>query len=288
MQQANALFTPLAASQRMQNIHGQIKCHSIYSRAINLCIDESKLLTLQRTGQGISPFGIALAERDFLFLTDYLYAGQSGEIYQQQITFGSLCITPAERYLDLSAKHDSEIDNQRLFNAICRCHGITGLYGDLAKLLQSVLNAELVEIKRRIFYWLQGEALSWKDLIGKGPGLTPSMDDTLTGILLIMYSDSRLEARLQQSCFFTQDEYLQLDKLTTIVSVNYLQCAAQGIFSTPLLHLSRAAIRGSSASDLKIKILIERILSLGHHSGADTLLGIALACLALNEYNHDW
>lgn len=288
MQQANILFTPLAASQRMQNIHGQIKCHSIYSKAINLCIDENKLLTLQRTGQGISPFGIVLAEQDFLFLADYLYAGQSGEIEQQQITFGSLCITPAERYLNLHAKPDGEIDNQRLFNAICRCNGITGLYGDLARQLQSVLNGELVDIKRRIFYWLQGETLSWKDLIGKGPGLTPSMDDTLTGILLMMYSDSRLSTRLQQSGFFGHEEYSELEKLTTIVSVNYLQCAAQGVFSTPLLHLSKAAGRGSLASDIKLKLLIERILSLGHHSGADTLLGVALACLALNEYNRNW
>lgn len=286
MQKANILFTPLAASQSMQHIHGQIKCHSIYSKAINLCFDENKLLTLQKTRQGISPFGIVLAEQDFLFLADYLYAGQSGEIYQQQIIFGSLCIMPAERYLDLCAKPDGEIDNQRLFNAICRCHGITGLYGDLARQLQSVLNRELVDIKRRIFYWLKGETLSWKDLIGKGPGLTPSMDDTLTGILLIIYSDSRLSKRLKQSGFFCQDEYSELEELTTIVSVNYLRGAAQGIFSTPLLHLSRALGRRSLASDIKIKLIIENILILGHHSGADILLGIALACLALNEYNH--
>ncbi|WP_159567667.1 DUF2877 domain-containing protein [Budvicia diplopodorum] len=287
MQQANILFTPLAASQRMQQVNGQIKCHSIYSKAINLCAGKSKLLTIQKTGQGISPFGIVLTAQDFSFLADSLYAGQSGEIDQQKIIFGSLCISPPERYLNLRAEPIAKIDSQRLLNSICRSHGITGLYGGLSTLLQSPLNSELVDIKRRISSWLQGKPVTWKDLIGKGPGLTPSMDDTLTGILLMIHSDSRFGLRLQQSDFFSRAEYSQLEKLTTMVSVNYLQCAAQGIFSTSLLHLSRAARDDASAREAKTKMLIERILCLGHHSGADTLLGIGLACLALNEYRHN-
>lgn len=284
MQQANILFTPLAASLNTQGIKGRITCHSIYSKAINLCVGENKLLTIQRTGQGISPFGIVLTEDEFLYLADELSPGQVGEINHQGIIFGALNIELPKRYLDLQVQTNGEVRRECFFRSVAQSGGETGLYGDLAQALQTPLNSELIEIQRRIIYWLEGETVSWEDLIGKGPGLTPSMDDTLIGILLMIYSDCRLAQRLQQSDFFTAEEFRHLDKLTTIVSVNYLQCAAQGIFSTPLLHLSRAICGYSVSDEIKTKRRVEQILNLGHHSGADTLLGVGLVCLALNEY----
>jgi hypothetical protein len=62
-----------------------------------------------------------------------------------------------------------------------------------------------------------------------------------------------------------------LRTLTSTVSCAYLHHAVRGQFSTPLLHLLRAR-------------RAEQVLSLGHTSGTDTLLGVWLALTLFREH----
>ncbi len=71
----------------------------------------------------------------------------------------------------------------------CRCMECnareTGLFGPLALAASDPLPAELRQFRRTCFQAaLNGVKTDWRHWLGKGPGLTPSHDDTLSGMLL--------------------------------------------------------------------------------------------------------
>ncbi|HDI5866843.1 TPA: DUF2877 domain-containing protein, partial [Escherichia coli] len=115
---------------------------------------------------------------------------------------------------------------------------------------------------------LNGVKTDWRHWLGKGPGLTPSHDDTLSGMLLAAWYYGALDARSGRP-FFACSDNLQL--VTTAVSVSYLRYAAQGYFASPLLHFIHAL-----SCPKRTAVAIDSLLALGHTSGADTLLGFWL------------
>ncbi len=115
---------------------------------------------------------------------------------------------------------------------------------------------------------LNGVKTDWRHWLGKGPGLTPSHDDTLSGMLLAAWYYGALDARSGRP-FFACSDNLQL--VTTAVSVSYLRYAAQGYFASPLLHFVHAL-----SCPKRTAVAIDSLLALGHTSGADTLLGFWL------------
>ena len=88
--------------------------------------------------------------------------------------------------------------------------------------------------------WLRGDTVDWHQALGKGPGLTPSNDDTLLGLLLSAHLDSRIPVT-GLAPFFAQTP--PLDALTTLVSAHYLRYAEQGVFATPLHALAQGCGR---------------------------------------------
>jgi len=69
-----------------------------------------------------------------------------------------------------------------------------------------------------------------------------------------------------------------LNVLTTLVSASYLAFAAQGIFATPL-HQFALALSGEG----ELTDAIDDLLTIGHSSGADTLLGIWYGTCVINK-----
>ncbi|HGC0596287.1 TPA: DUF2877 domain-containing protein, partial [Escherichia coli] len=115
--------------------------------------------------------------------------------------------------------------------------------------------------------WRRGDLPDWGWLIGNGPGLTPSGDDMLAGMLAMLYGagfSDRLHAFIPPAD--------QLTSLTTSVSCSYLNSARRGEFSLPVVKVMRGL---RSTGDPKRAI--QRLLAVGHTSGADTLLGMAFA-----------
>lgn len=130
------------------------------------------------------------------------------------------------------------------------------------------LTAELRQFRHCFQAALNGVKTDWRHWLGKGPGLTPSHDDTLSGMLLAAWYYGALDARSGRP-FFACSDNLQL--VTTAVSVSYLRYAAQGYFASPLLHFVHAL-----SCPKRTAVAIDSLLALGHTSGADTLLGFWL------------
>lgn len=73
--------------------------------------------------------------------------------------------------------------------------GETGLFGPLALAASDPLPAELRQFRHCFQAALNGVKTDWRHWLGKGPGLTPSHDDTLSGMLLAAWYYGALDAR---------------------------------------------------------------------------------------------
>jgi hypothetical protein len=60
----------------------------------------------------------------------------------------------------------------------------TGLFGPLSQAIHLPHHPELRQLRHCFASALTGNAVDWRLWLGKGPGLTPSMDDMLIGMML--------------------------------------------------------------------------------------------------------
>lgn len=111
-------------------------------------------------------------------------------------------------------------------------------------------------------------------LVGFGPGLTPSCDDFLKGVLLSLFYDAGYGPNHPQAAgFFERIKALAKDK-TSLVSRHMLIQAAEGHGGTLELELLKALADDDLVA---LEPLIRGLLSIGASSGADLLLGIYCA-----------
>ncbi|MFS9381763.1 DUF2877 domain-containing protein [Citrobacter sp. ANG330] len=232
---------------------GEWTLHSRFSQAINFSHANGELLTLYRYGKGLGPTGVLLSRTQFscltavsqLYKTGSLLSGQGLTLRPQRslrLQLNPIAIAP----LDLSS-----------------CSQQTGL-GSLLNQPLTTLDC-YQDIIAGLERWKSGVAPDWRWLIGRGPGLTPSGDDMLTGMLAVF-----IAVGMPVQLFLPPAD--QLARLTTSVSCSYLNSARVGEFSTPVLGVMRSLQSGRDAGRA-----LRRLLTVGHTSGADTVLGIALA-----------
>lgn len=267
-------ITALVVSHHATKDYGPLRCAGHFNNAINLLSPNGRLLTLHREGYGLSPMGWEIADSDFDELSDSLLAAHDCQLSPAGIQINDIGIHRHHKHLNLYLTLRDEIPLAPLVSILADKSASTGLFGRLQQIVEQPLCAETRELQQKFSAWLQGQAVDWSAVIGKGPGLTPSNDDTLVGMLLTAHLDSRVDVtRLPP--FFAASQ--PLNKLTTLVSVHYLQFAEQGIFSTALQLLARALIQPR-----ELAAAIRTLLKIGHFSGADTLLGIWLGGMTIN------
>lgn len=109
----------------------------------------------------------------------------------------------------------------------------------------------------------------WRELLGRGSGLTPEGDDELAGMLLVAYATGApipdLEPDLHR---------------TTALSASLLRAAAQG-YAVPAVVAYVDAVVSHDATALRLRPQVEAI---GHTSGAALLRGIHAAP---PDHSHD-
>jgi Protein of unknown function (DUF2877) len=112
------------------------------------------------------------------------------------------------------------------------------------------------------------------ELIGLGPGLTPSSDDMLAGLVLLglLYSDNTGRAQ-RRSRLIAEVAAAEARGKTTLLSEEYLRQAASGRGNEPVMRLCAALMTGGRDS---VERETRRVLAIGETSGTDTVLGIAL------------
>lgn len=234
---------------------GEWRRHSRFSQAINFWRPEGELLTLLRHGKGMGPTAVLLSTVQFPHVAQIEWLSKQGNILRGrniticprrilQLPMNSIAIAP----VDLS---------------FCTQH--SGLCGALNQPLHTM--SHYSEIIKQLECWYCGMTPDWSWLIGCGPGLTPSGDDMLTGMLAVLYA-----AGFSEQLQYFLPPGAQLAKLTTSVSCSYLNSARVGEFSTSVQKVIRGLQPGRESY-----FAIAHLLAVGHTSGADILLGIAIA-----------
>ena len=116
-----------------------------------------------------------------------------------------------------------------------------------------------------------------REIIGLGPGLTPSGDDLIAGMLIALY------ALKQESLAYQiwNASKFHVEQTGNPISLAHLKKASQGLGSEPV-HFAIAAIMSGKASN--IALAINQIKTIGHTSGWDALTGVILAFRVWEKY----
>lgn len=218
--------------------------------------------------------GWTVDETDFDLIAEHLDGARPLSLDEHGLLIGALRVKNSGPRCSLAIAQQGLVMTQPLRQSLLCSPVQTGLFGrlDIWATLPAV--GELLDMQNRFGEWLQGACVDWSPFIGKGPGLTPSNDDTLAGMLLVAYSDSRINPH-QLPPFFAHSK--PLAGLTTLVSHHYLDYAADGIFSSPLLAISHGLL-----APQRLLPAVQDLLNVGHYSGADTLLGVWLAAQTIH------
>ena len=115
-----------------------------------------------------------------------------------------------------------------------------------------------------------------KALVGLGEGLTPSGDDFLVGLLAVLHVTGFLSCSVASP---VHEQFCQCVRLgTSQLSGEFLRCAFEGHFAELLVMLVRAL--WAPATDAW-PAHAATLAAVGHSSGVDAMVGIALGCRLL-------
>lgn len=263
------IMQALSVSSHLPKETGMLNCVGRFNHALNFITPSGELLTLHRYGRGLSPMGWMVSDTDFQAIFD---DGCESIEYQND-----RLVSPNWQLVAPKARLSLKLMPQKLTNGtftalwdiLRQSKAKSGLHGSLSDVTTGPLCRELKELKANYQRYLQGEHIDWQSIIGRGPGLTPSFDDILIGMLLVTFLNPKIDSDNLPNFF---QDTPPLESLTTLISVNYLRFASQGIFSTPLQTLATAL-----AQPMKLSQAVRLLLQVGHFSGADTLIGVWLA-----------
>lgn len=265
-------LTPLASGFSLPLPDGRWRCHSLFTRAINLLHDDGTLLTLLRGGTSLPPMGWLLRSQQYDYLRSTLSPDAVLFMVKGVLHWRALRLRPPRRHLTPSL---TASPLQPLAAFLKEYPDQTGLCGSL-----SAAVTEWDAPQQNLSTLLENGFAGAETLIGLGPGLTPSMDDMLVGALAGLHCASPLRETPRKIEQFPPARTLQ--QLTTTVSACYLQHASQGRFSTTLIHLLRHLAVGAQGT--RTHHAIRQLLAHGHTSGADTLLGVHVAQRWLEQH----
>ena len=115
------------------------------------------------------------------------------------------------------------------------------------------------------------------DLIGLGPGLTPSSDDTLAGLVLLCVLYAKNFGRAQPAILLVAQAVAEMPRgRTTTLSEEFLLQAASGRGNERVMGLCAAVLTGARES---VERETRRVLAIGETSGTDAVLGIVLGTM---------
>lgn len=252
-----------------ENAAGRV--HSVFASSFNV-ITEGFLVHVGNTAQPLSCLGFQLGSarmREVLACIRVgdlaLFRGGMLRIYgrdnteflpYQELPRVSLCLRAGRKTGGVPAP-------ERLFRLL------SGMA--LEEKIGLAWNRELRQALRGLGRAPEAQLAAIRFLLGRGPGLTPSGDDILTGFTTGLWMLGRERT-------FPQMLKDSLNGQTTDVSLAYLQAAAEGYANGDYLALCRAL---TEADDGVCRRVLKEISSHGHTSGKDSLLGLRTAMAAV-------
>ena len=275
--------------------------HSVYARACNIETDAGALVTLLTQRSANLPHGVRCglpARADF----------QDLFVPSQKVTIGAgvLLIEEAGIAVDLSGASEwrcvmpavgvnvfSEATHHTLtgLRQILRMHAPAGGLVPLLLRDEAPASAFDLAMHRRLACALPvlrdatlgsdtaAATQAFAQLVGLGPGLTPSGDDFIVGYLAALHSRRAREAGIGLLLASLAIPVARLAAGTNLISRQFILDALEGEFSEWLAELMTAI---SGHDDARVRVCAAQMLALGHSSGADSIVGVLFGlCPAL-------
>lgn len=112
-----------------------------------------------------------------------------------------------------------------------------------------------------------------RDIIGFGPGLTPSTDDFVSGLMVSsIYLSEYSNLNIEESILFNKEMVKDIQNRTTIVSENMLKFASVGEVYETVRNLMITIL--SKSDEKNLVEIMDQIVEFGHTSGTDILCGV--------------
>lgn len=292
------LFTAKFYSEVIPDIVHQSEgiIHSVFNSSFNIQFGD-RLIHIGPIENGLAPFGIGLNNQDAIELTRIVKEHEQvkWDINSKCLYFKNGCnleLKSAEQqhvYLAHKEIDISQIVKNRAYmiDMMIDLEWIGGLFDNVTE-QQTILHylknpvginrKELSEFNQKVTH-LQSLVKNNTEpveevfdyWVGRGPGLTPSGDDMMTGIcaaLNIVNAETKVFTKNLHAYILEKGL-----KRTTPVAYEYLFYATKSGYHSSILLLCNALIDHDSYA---LKLAILEMKKMGHTSGVDTLLGILI------------
>lgn len=267
---------------------------SVHKGYLNIAIDDG-LITLFQCGSPAVPFGIAV-NMPVEWTTLELASKQTVRLFDGKLEIEG-CVTiigidTCDGYSCLP-QYTASVTNEHMAERLGRLHSLCQTrvqYGGIAPYLGDYELRDGNVIKPanqglggnrlcRSFEALVAGIYQDSDfllvegvhgLLGLGPGLTPAGDDFLLGFLCgLAHADTGSTANIAAKLgnLLIQDA----PRFTTSLSAEYLKYAGKGSYHQYVVSLINALKNGS---DEDLEEQAQKLLTLGHSSGTDLMLGL--------------
>lgn len=129
-------------------------------------------------------------------------------------------------------------------------------------------------------YDIENINIQSKKIIGFGPGLTPSMDDFLSGMMIAnLYISHAIELDIEMAYNLNTKIVEDIENKTTLVSEEMLKQSSIGQINEDIRGLMISII--SRFEDNELEVLMEKVIDFGHSSGTDILCGIYIGSIII-------
>jgi|GEM_PF-6692471 len=271
---------------------------SAFSRSIYLSDQNGVILCLCDTTLPMGPFSLSCEFWSVLekSLQGKIFKGATVANDGTHLFFSEICL----KYAD-AEKWQPELPEQhsmmQMRSALKRIRNMSfPSQGGLGRLLPTVLGKASSELPRdaldaalltvgaeglanlNTWFDLNGDYhidAAAKCLVGLGPGLTPSGDDVLAGVMFCLHTFGQLGLLSSMRRIVLN----LAEQRTNHISRAYLQASSRGFVSSMLHGVMNAICADAPDLELRIKALT----SVGQSSGFDALLGMLLAIVALHK-----
>ncbi|VEB22891.1 DUF2877 domain-containing protein [Avibacterium volantium] len=248
---------------------GDYSVLSLHRKAINFVNAQGQLFSIHPSVRYITPFGIVVSHTDFQYLYKTLIPTQTILCKKNQLILNN------DVHLVFSG---------RILNTTLHVRNIPSNHQFYLQNFDRNFSDYPLEQKKRLglitnFLIKPNKATTLEliNSIGFGRGLTPSFDDSLIGMLAILYLKGQKERY-----FPILDSYLKPQFLlqnTTYLSANFILSALQGAISYPFYRF----LYKLTMPRTNFPFALANFLNYGHSSGFDTLLGMKTTLLTLQQ-----
>lgn len=248
-------------------IRGQV--HSVFQKALNIIDEENHLYTLLTSEMDDGPLAVTLSLKSFEespFIKDQRILMTREEL---RIPGHRIPLENASRFSLLFPPYDPSPWCYRLIQETESILERENQHGGspYERAVEKLLHERLMDLTDAFQKEDEDQILSSsKKLIGLGPGLTPSGDDVLLGMMLVL----NLPGNPYEKYLPLFDQVLlEARDETNLLSFHGLARAREGFVRRNLLDFIKAILR-----EKEIEKEREQVRAIGHTSGQDILLGV--------------